>query len=199
MDKEKQLPKWYQIIVGGESRIAKVVEVLATIMFFTVTSLLFIQVIGRYVLGIPTAWSEELARYIWMPTVFLGCAYVTHIDKHIEINLNHIYVSIPKTREGKVKLGKALDLFRFSAVMIIAGILSHLMIEYTLKIASLNKITPASHVPQWIFLAGMATGLVFITIESILHLMKTIVDYQFEYDISEEEKAAMDIETGGIS
>jgi TRAP-type C4-dicarboxylate transport system permease small subunit len=47
-----------------------------------------IQVVGRFVLKIPTPWSEELARYLMIVIVFIGAAISNKEERHlIAINI----------------------------------------------------------------------------------------------------------------
>ena len=48
---------------------------------------IFVQVICRYVLLIPTAWAEELARYLFVWTSYLGSAYALNEGEHIEVDI----------------------------------------------------------------------------------------------------------------
>ncbi len=44
-----------------------------------------VQVIGRYILQVPTPWAEEIARYLFIWMVLVGAGYVLAIKDHIEI------------------------------------------------------------------------------------------------------------------
>ena len=44
-----------------------------------------IQVFCRYVLNNPLAWTEELARYLYIWTAFLGAGYGVRYHSHIEL------------------------------------------------------------------------------------------------------------------
>ena len=48
---------------------------------------IFIEVICRLYFLIPTAWSEELARYFVYTFVFIGAAYAYARHEHIEIDI----------------------------------------------------------------------------------------------------------------
>jgi TRAP-type transport system small permease protein len=47
-------------------------EFVCSVLFILVCLIVLIQVIGRFVLKVPTPWSEELARYLLVILVFLG-------------------------------------------------------------------------------------------------------------------------------
>jgi TRAP-type C4-dicarboxylate transport system permease small subunit len=48
---------------------------------------LALQVVSRYVLGLPLAWTEELARYCFVWVVFVGASQVMRYREHIAIAL----------------------------------------------------------------------------------------------------------------
>jgi TRAP-type C4-dicarboxylate transport system permease small subunit len=48
---------------------------------------LSLQVVSRYVLGLPLAWTEELARYCFVWAVFIGASQVMRYREHIAITL----------------------------------------------------------------------------------------------------------------
>lgn len=74
---------------------------LGAILFATMTVLLFVQVVSRYVLGHAITWTEELCTifFVWM--VYLGCASAVTRRKHICIDA---FVSVVPFKVRKVLL-----------------------------------------------------------------------------------------------
>lgn len=54
-----------------------------TAMVVTITA----QVLARYVFNVPLAWTEELARYLFIWLVFLGASQAMRRGEHIAIGL----------------------------------------------------------------------------------------------------------------
>ncbi|MGM0397099.1 MAG: TRAP transporter small permease [Bacillota bacterium] len=50
-------------------------------------SLIFMQVIMRYVFSNSLSWSEELARYIFLYQIWLGASYATKKNAHLRIEI----------------------------------------------------------------------------------------------------------------
>jgi len=71
-------------------------------LVFTVT-LVFIQVIMRYLFNNSLSWSEELTRYIFIWQIWLGASLGLRDKKHIKVELLHDFLS---TRWGAI-----LDIF----------------------------------------------------------------------------------------
>ncbi len=60
---------------------------LLSLSTLVLVGVIFVQVICRYVLFIPTAWAEELARYLFVWTSYLGSAYALNEGGHIEVDI----------------------------------------------------------------------------------------------------------------
>lgn len=55
------------------------------IWFAIVLVVMTCQVISRYLLNAPLAWSEEFARYSFVWISYIGCAYCVGVDGHTSI------------------------------------------------------------------------------------------------------------------
>jgi TRAP-type C4-dicarboxylate transport system permease small subunit len=51
------------------------------------TVLIAVQVFNRYVLQSSLDWSEELARYLFIWSVYVGCSFATQRDRHLEVTV----------------------------------------------------------------------------------------------------------------
>lgn len=199
MHKSDRAPKWLNRLWWIEDKCAEGVAIISTLMFFSVVSFVMIQVICRYVLNVPCPWAEELARYVWMPTVYLGCAYITHIDKHIDIDLSHLIIGFGKTEKSKKSIAKIMYVYRFAMILVLGGIYAALMVEYTEKLFKIGRHTPAAHVPMWIIVAGMTLGMILICISCLSQVIYGIVgyDYTVEEDVHSELDEVNMVELGG--
>ena len=107
---------------------------LVSSLVFTV-SLVFYQVIMRYVFNNSSFWSEELARYIFMWQIWLGASIGFKDDKHIKIEF------FTNMLRGKVKvffsLVSNLLMLAFCVFLVVKG-WEFLKLTYKLKM-----VTPA--------------------------------------------------------
>lgn len=60
------------LILKGIDQINRVVTWIVVLMLAAMSTIIFVQVIYRYVLAAALPWSEELSRYLMMWTTFLG-------------------------------------------------------------------------------------------------------------------------------
>ena len=72
-----------RVIRGLEWILDKILLVLFTTMVFSIVY----QVFARYVLEQPTAWSEELARFIMVAVTMLGSALVLGNKGHVAVTI----------------------------------------------------------------------------------------------------------------
>lgn len=56
-------------------------------MFFVMVIVVFLQVIFRFVLDQPLAWTEELSRYLLVWITFLGAGYAMSVKAHPSVEL----------------------------------------------------------------------------------------------------------------
>ena len=61
-------------------------------LIFTV-SIIFLQVIMRYIFKNSLAWSEELARYIFLWQIWVGASYAAKKSKHLRVGIISSYLS----------------------------------------------------------------------------------------------------------
>jgi TRAP-type C4-dicarboxylate transport system permease small subunit len=66
--------------------LARLVEIITSVAFATLFVLTAVQVIFRYVIGLPLTWTEEAARWCFVVTLFLGASYVGLKGGHILID-----------------------------------------------------------------------------------------------------------------
>jgi TRAP-type C4-dicarboxylate transport system permease small subunit len=103
---------------------------LSFIMGIMVLNVLW-QVFTRFVVGTPSSFTDELARYLMIWVGVLGAAYVAGQKMHVAIDL------IPKklSQQGQIKLKKFVNiliiLFCFGALIV--GGMRLVFITYTLE------------------------------------------------------------------
>ncbi len=67
--------------------VMKVIEILCMILLAATVVIITCQVIWRYVLGAPLAWTEELSRYLFIWIVMLGIPIMFHRNIAISFDL----------------------------------------------------------------------------------------------------------------
>ena len=66
-------------------KVSSSLENFSTAVLIFLCVIVFVQVVARFVLKVPTPWSEELARYILIMLVFLGTALSLRRRRHLTV------------------------------------------------------------------------------------------------------------------
>ena len=113
-------------------------RIMLIIMVPTMTGIVFVQVILRYVFLAPLSWIEELARYLLVWISCFGAAYGVRKGEHISVKF------LNKMFKGYVK--SALT------IMIHALVIIFFMVCFIegigLSIRQWNVVTPALQIPR---------------------------------------------------
>ena len=126
-------------------------EYLLTFSFMFSLTLIFIQIIMRYVVGQSLSWSEELARYIFLWQIWLGTSFAVKENRHIRIDI------IP----NMIKSDKARAKFEFLVTLIWLGFaifLTYEGVRLTLVQIEMGQISAAMHLPMSIAYASVPVG-----------------------------------------
>jgi len=75
----------------GKSLIFRAEEIISSLCLSAMIVIISVQVFRRYVLQSSLDWSEELARYFFIWSVYIGCSFATKEDRHLEVTiLRHV-------------------------------------------------------------------------------------------------------------
>lgn len=135
--------------------------------------LLFANVVLRYVFLSPLNWAEELTLYLMVWIVFVGGSIAVRSRGHIAIDLLPLVLS-PANRR-RLAIAVALAALAFFAVFFWYSL------EHTLRVRSINQLTPVMQAPMWLTYLAMPVGSFLMglrTIQAIARLLreKTVED-----------------------
>ncbi|MFC4714414.1 TRAP transporter small permease [Planococcus dechangensis] len=101
-------------------------------------TVVFLQVLFRFVLGSPLAWTEELARYSLIWLTFLGAAYAMSLKAHIGME---VFVNLFRT-PGKKALYTVASIasLMFFLLMVVEG--------YSLAMQGMSQSSPVLRIPM---------------------------------------------------
>ena len=85
----------------------KALGFLCTAMLAATVLLTVLQVVFRYVLDDPLSWSEELARWLFVWCVYLGCAVLIGMKRHMRMEFVVSRVSAVNQQRLEVAAFKA--------------------------------------------------------------------------------------------
>ena len=77
--------KWGQVFQKINRTMQKCEMVIGTVCLFVLFVLMISNCFGRYVLGKPILWVDELNNYLFVWTGFLGAAYIMGNDGHLRV------------------------------------------------------------------------------------------------------------------
>ncbi|MDN7247115.1 TRAP transporter small permease [Planococcus shenhongbingii] len=108
------------------------------VILAVLVTVVFLQVIFRFVLGSPLAWTEELARYSLIWITFLGAAYAMSLKAHIGMELFVNLFGLP-IRKALYILSTIATL-SFFLMMVIQG--------FDMAAQSMSQLSPVLRIPM---------------------------------------------------
>ncbi|AEG91985.1 TRAP transporter small permease [Ramlibacter tataouinensis] len=135
------------------------VEAWVALGFFWLLGItVFYQFFTRYVLNDSAAWTEEIARYLLIATVFTGAVIGVIKNNHIHVDI--VYRYLPR-RAGRV-LATLVDLLRIT-FFAAAAVLTVMMM---LKLGSNSRMTMIDLPMNWVYGVCLA-GFVAMAVRSV--------------------------------
>ena len=61
----------------------RALDILGTTMYWALCLVVFLQVVCRFLLKVPSPWTEEIARYLLVQITFLGSAIALREETHL--------------------------------------------------------------------------------------------------------------------
>lgn len=117
-------------------------EYLLVFLMVVEVVVVFAQVVTRYVFKSPLAWSEELARYMFIWLVWIGAAYATKMRKNIIIDV------VCSKFKGNVKL--ISEIINFVLFVVLMLFMLWTTSTVMMQVYESNSIGTGTHLPMWI-------------------------------------------------
>ena len=115
----------------------------ALAFFWTLGAVVLYQFGTRYLLNDSAAWTEEIARYLLIATVFTGATIGVAKNNHIQVDF---FYRLMPARMGRI-IATAVDLLRvgFFAAMV------WLTLQMMLKLGSNSRMTMVNLPMNWVY------------------------------------------------
>ena len=147
-------------------KVAKVEYFLVAVMIAIMAIVNFMQVIFRYVIEGSLPWSEELLRFLFVWTTFLGASI--GVRKGAHLGLTAIVDNLP------LRLKKAVTFINYLICIVFSGMVGYLGLSIVAMQADFNVRSSAMFLPMyWI---SLAIPVSFVLI--ILHFINLAMGYE---------------------
>ena len=129
---------------------ANLETVMVVILLLGMSFLVGIQVIMRYVFHNSLAWSEELARYMFIWMVYVGISYGVKRNKHISIDVVHNL--LPARAAALLSIVADLIFLGFAVLVVMHGS------EIVSRVLLSTQNSPALEIPMWMVYSAVPLG-----------------------------------------
>lgn len=144
------------MIMGAKKTIDNVLGgVLVIIMSAMVLNVLW-QVFTRFVMGTPSSFTDELARYLMIWAGILGAAYVAGKDMHVAIDV--LPQKFNKTTQKRLSAAVKIAVILFALSVMVIGGIRLVYITFVLE-----QLSPALQIPlAYVYLVIPISGLLIV-------------------------------------
>jgi|SRR5699024_3604234 len=136
--------------------------ILIILSVFTVT-VIFLQVVMRYIFGNSLAWSEEIARYAFIWMIYIGVSYAVKKNKHLKVD------ALTMLFGDKGKL--IIDILANILFFVFAAVIAYFSFDI---VGRITRESAALQIPMsWVYAAPLA-GMILTIIRLIQNMISQI-------------------------
>lgn len=135
-------------------------------LILVMTGIIFFQVIARYGFNYAFSWPEEIARYLFIWTSYIGIAMVMGKNSHLRVTILPDYVS--------KRMQKYVDIFCMLVNMIFFSISTYLGYSITMDIMDMDQLSVSIPLPVWIVWAGIPVCFILTVLQALRVILNTV-------------------------
>lgn len=139
-----------------ENLVVKAEEVVIFVSITALIVMLFLQVVFRFVLEAPLAFTEEAARLLFAWLIFIGAARALYVSQHFMVDIVHKHLPAP-IRGAAGIVADAVTIL-FAILLAWTG--------YDLA-AHGTQVLPVLGLPVWVQTAAFPVGMILLTFHAI--------------------------------
>jgi TRAP-type C4-dicarboxylate transport system permease small subunit len=140
----------------------RIPHVVSGILFLIAVVLNFVNVIGRYVFGMPVFWAEEALTFTIIWIVFLMAGTITYRGAHLNMDL--VYTRMPAALQRAIRIAIALSL-------IVCTIYAAMQSWKVVQMHYLSHgVTAGTNIPLMIPHSALLFGFSFMGLAAIVRL-----------------------------
>lgn len=145
-------------------------EILLVFGTMVMILLIFYQVVMRRCFNSSIAWSEELARYIFIWQVWLAVPYTVTKGRHIRLE---VLLDVVKPKGRFV-----LDMIFFLVSAFFFGYIGYLSIGIVGNVIKMGQLTPALMIPKWLCYLALPVGTTLGSLRFLQYGYKRIIRFK---------------------
>ena len=148
---------------------------LCSLLLACMSVIIMMQIIGRTV-GFGISWNEELARYMYIWMIYIGCAYAVKMRRHIKMEAVLLLVK----RRGHLIFALISNiLFLVFALVVVTE-----SVPILKKMMFVRKqYSPAMRLPMYYAFSSVFIGFSLVTIRLIQDSIRLVLQYRRGEDI----------------
>lgn len=151
-------------------RIEKVEEYFITYLLIIMSTVIFLQIIMRYIFNNSLTWSEEFAVLTMMWMTWIGSSY--GVKKNIHLRVTVFVDMLPEKYRVAAYIVIDAVWMLFSVVMIVMG-------TRMVKMSYLGqRMSPALDVPMYLIYCSVVVGCVLMSLSLVSSIHKRVSFYQ---------------------
>lgn len=141
-------------------------EYIFAVLLVIISCVMMLQIVMRYVFNSSLPWPEELTRYCFVWSGFLGIGY--SIKKGLMLKIDVIFALFPK------KVQKALDMLSQVVVLIFFAYMFVMSIDVFKKVVASGQTSPALSLPMSYVYASLLVGFAMASLRSVQSIILTL-------------------------
>ncbi|WP_084783221.1 TRAP transporter small permease [Bacillus dakarensis] len=134
-------------------------KLIIALFMITMTVLIFLQVVSRYVFGDSITWTEELSRYLFIWLIFLTIGVGFKENKHISIDI--VLDLLPKILQKLIRQITYLLVFVVAALFVWEGYV------LVMQMQMFGQTSANLRLPMWWVYLSLPVGFFLSTIRLI--------------------------------
>lgn len=139
-------------------------EIASSIALGGMALIIILQVFQRYILQDSLDWPEELARYLFIFSVYLGASFAASERRHLE-------VTVARTIFGE-KTGLIIAIIAYLVTVAFCGLMFVWGVKMVGFVIDSNQLAPALQFPMYIAYICLPLGFALMTLRTILVIRK---------------------------
>lgn len=144
----------------------KLEECLMVVLTVAMTTLIFIQVIMRYVFQNSPAWTEELSRYLFLWAIWIGASYGVKIKAHVRLTI--VTGKLSKGLQDVVNVLVWILWVLFQIFLVVKGF------ELVRMFFTAGQVSTAMHIPMWLAYASVPVGCTLMTLRLLQNAWQAV-------------------------